>query len=163
MHNTYTLDVHYKLKCIINKYSACLISLPLKIWRPKVTSKYKTPDYSDDIDDSIFDYVDIGNCVFHPYLSWEDAKRNDLIEFNNYRDMAELENNLKIGKNIDDPTRDDNIQIIQKYWDFFCKEGARRNILGYEFGIDTGDSQSVCCKKPAYGPYKSKIIMEIYL
>ena len=67
---------------------------------------------------------------------------------------------MKICKNVDDPTRDDIIQIIQKYWDCFCKEGARRTILGYEFGIDTGDSKPVCCKKTTYGPYKSKIIME---
>ena len=67
--------------------------------------------------------------------------------------------NLKIGKNIDDPNRNDIIQIIQKYWDCFCKEGARRIILGYEFSIDTGDSKPVFCEKPAYGLYESKIFM----
>ena len=51
------------------------------------------------------------------------------------------------------------IQIIHKHWDCFCKEGSRRTILGYEFGIDTGDSKPVFCKKPAYGPCESKIIM----
>ena len=66
--------------------------------------------------------------------------------------MAELDKNLKIGRNVDDPTKDDIIQIIQKYWDCFCKEGASRKKLGYKFGIDTGDSKPVCCKKPAYGP-----------
>ena len=74
--------------------------------------------------------------------------------------MAELEKNMKIGKNIDDPTRNNIIQIIQKYWDWFCKEGARRKKLSYEFGIDTSNSTPVLCKKPAYGPYESKIIME---
>ena len=59
---------------------------------------------------------------------------------------------MKIGKNVDDTTRDDIIQIIQKYLDCFWKEGASRTFLGYEFGIDTGDSKPVCCKKPAYGP-----------
>ena len=54
-------------------------------------------------------------------------------------DMSELEKNMKIGKNVDDPNSDDIIKIIQKYWDCFCKEGARRKHLGYEFGIDTGD------------------------
>ena len=73
------VDVSYKLKCIINKSSVCLISLPPKIWQPKVTSKYKTPDYANDIDDGIFDYAAFGNCVFCPDLSWEYAKRNDLI------------------------------------------------------------------------------------
>ena len=52
------------------------------------------------------------NCVFCPNISWEDAKQNDLIKFINDSDAAELEKNLNIGKNIDDPTRDDIIQII---------------------------------------------------
>ena len=49
--------------------------------------------------------------------------------------------------------------IVNKYWDSFCKEGAKRTILGYEFPIDTGNTKSVCCRKPQYGPYESKIIM----
>ena len=55
-----------KLKCIIKKSSVCLIILPPKIWRPKFTSKYKTPDYANDIDDGIFDHVAFGNFVFSP-------------------------------------------------------------------------------------------------
>ena len=149
-----------KLKWIINKFSVLLISLQSKIWQPKFTSKYKTPDYADDIDDGIFDYADFGSCIFCPDLSWEDAKRNDLIEFINDCDTSELEKNMKIGKNVDDLSSNNIIQIIQKYWDCFIKEGAHWTILGYEFGINTGDSKRVCCKKPAYGSYESKIIME---
>ena len=67
---------------------------------------------------------------------------------------------MKIGKNVDEPTRDDIIHIIQKYWDCFCKEGARTTILGYEFVIYTSDSKPLCCKKPECGPYESKIIMD---
>ena len=33
--------------------------------------------------------------------------------------------NVNINKNVDDPTRADIIQIIQKYWDWFFEEGAR--------------------------------------
>ena len=68
--------------------------------------------------------------------------------------------NLKISKNVDDLTRNDIIQFFQKYWDCFCKKGARQTILGHEFGIDTGDSKPLCCKKPAYNAYESKIIMD---
>ena len=50
--------------------------------------------------------------------------------------------------------------IIIKFWDSFCEEGARRTILGYEFAVDTGDAKPVCCKKPNYGPYESEIIMK---
>ena len=154
------VDVSYKLKCIINKSSVCFISLSPKIWQPKVTQKYKTPDYADDSGDSIFDYAAFGNCAFRPDLSWEDAKHNDLIEFINDSDTTKLEKNMNIGKTVDDPTSKNIIQIIQKHWDCFCKEGARRIILVFEFGVDTGDSKPVCCKKPAYGPYESKIIMD---
>ena len=82
------LDVLYKLKCFIKKSGVCLISLPPKIWQPKVTSKYKTTDYADDIDDGIFDYADFGNCVFRSYLSLEYSQQNDLIGFINDRDTA---------------------------------------------------------------------------
>ena len=40
------------------------------------------------------------------------------------------------------------------------KEGCKRPIIGYKFGIDTGTAKPVCCKKPTYGFYESKIIME---
>ena len=82
----------------------------------------------------------LDNCVFCPDLSCKDAERNYLINFINDCDTSELEKILKIGKNVDDPTRNNIIQIIQKYWDCFCKEGACQTILGCEFGKDTGDS-----------------------
>ena len=50
--------------------------------------------------------------------------------------------------------------MVKKYWDSFCKKGARRHILNYEFSIDTGTAKPVCCKKSRYGPHESKIIME---
>ena len=31
---------------------------------------------------------------------------------------------------------------------------------GFEFGIDTGTHTPVCCKKPHYGPHKTKIIVK---
>ena len=68
-----------------------MISLPPTIWQPKVKSKYKIPDYADDVDDGIFDYADFGHCIFLPYLSWEDAKSNDFIEFINDSHKSELE------------------------------------------------------------------------
>ena len=129
------LDVPYKLKCLINKSSVFLTSLPPKIWRPKLTSKHKTPYYANDIDDGIFYCADFGNCVFLSDLSWEDSKLNYLIEFFNYCVTAELEKNLNIGNNVDDPTRDNIIQMIEKCWDRFCKEVACRTILGYEISI----------------------------
>ena len=59
----------------------------------------------------------LANYVFRPDLSWEDSKQNDQIEFINDSDTAKSEKNMKIGKTVDDPTRDDIIQFIQKRWD----------------------------------------------
>ena len=42
---------------------------------------------------------------------------------------------------------------------FFFKDGARQTILGYEFAIDTGKYNPVCCKKPSYGTHEYNIIM----
>ena len=47
-----------------------------------------------------------------------------------------------------------------KYWDCFSKESAKHTILGYEFYIDTRNTKPVFCRKPQYGPYKYKIILE---
>ena len=54
------------------------------------------------------------------------------------------------------------ILIVNKYWDYFCKEGVKRTIMGYKLSIDTGNAGPVCCKKSQFGPYESKIIMENY-
>ena len=44
--------------------------------------------------------------------------------------------------------------------DCFCKRGARRTILDYEFAIDTGASSPVCYRRPTYGPHEKSIIMD---
>ena len=50
--------------------------------------------------------------------------------------------------------------MIKTYLDYFCKYRARRMILRYEFAIYTSNSKPIFYKKPAYGPYKYKIIMD---
>ena len=45
--------------------------------------------------------------------------------------------------NIASQHKDALIFAIKKYWDIFCKEGARRTILDYEFSIDTTVSKPV--------------------
>ena len=60
-HRHSTMDVPYKFKRVINKYSVYLISLPPNVCQPKFTSKYKIPDYANDIDVGIFYYVVSGN------------------------------------------------------------------------------------------------------
>ena len=49
---------------------------------------------------------------------------------------------------------------MKKYLDCFYKRGTRRPILNYEFSIDMGSAKLVCCIKPRYGLYESKIIIQ---
>ena len=138
-----------------------MIEVPAKIWRPKVVSKYTTPEYYSDDLDSILDYAQYGNCVYKNNLVWADnSDRTDIIKYNDKEHWAELKKDLRMDESIDDATQSSIIKIIQQFWDCFIKIGAKRTILGYEFGIDTGGSKPVCCKKPSYGPYESKVIME---
>ena len=73
---------------------------------------------------------------------------------------SELKKDLRFDDSVDSKIRSEVTDIIKEYWDCFIKEGAKRPILGYEFGIDTGGAKPACCRKPSYGPYESKIIME---
>ena len=61
---------------------------------------------------------------------------------------------------MDKETRAAVTSIITEFWDCFVKEGAKHTILGYEFEIDTHGFKLVCCQKPLYDPYESKVIME---
>ena len=91
--------------------------------------------------------------------------RNDIIYFGGKDggmkelDGKELDANLKIGPSASPEQRQQIIGIIKKHWDCFCKRGAKRTILGFEFGIDTGASPPVSCKIRQYGPHESKIMM----
>ena len=80
--------------------------------------------------------------------------------FNKDDDIAELMEGLNIGSMVGSSIQDWIIEIIKTEWDYFCKDGAQRKILGYKFALDTGDSRPVWCNKPAYGPYKSNIIFD---
>ena len=138
-----------------------MIEVPPKIWRPKMISQYTTPeDYGDEVD-GILDYSQYGKCVYRNKMTWNnDIKRNDIILYNCTLHGAELDKDLKFDESIDEATKQQIITIVKKYWDCFVKEGAKRPILSYEFGIDTGGAKPVCCRKPSYGPYESKVIME---
>ena len=86
--------------------------------------------------------------------------RKDIIVFNEADHAAELARDLKFDATVDKETRNSVTSIVKEFQDCFIKEGAKRTILGYEFGIDTGGVQPVCCRKLSNGPYESKVIME---
>ena len=110
-------------------------------------SQYTTPeDYGDEVD-GILDYSQYGKCVYRNKMTWNnDIKRDDIILYNCTLHGAELDKDLKFDESIDEATKQQIITIVKKYWDCFVKEGAKRPILSYEFGIDTGGAKPVCCR-----------------
>ena len=138
-----------------------MIEVPQKIWRPRVISKYTTPEFDDDNTDDILDYGQYGKCVYKRKVEWFDnLNRQDIIIYDDAKHASELEKDLKFDDSVPLEIRSKVTEIIKEYWDCFIKEGAKRPILSYEFGIDTGGAKPVYCRKPTYGPYESKIIME---
>ena len=83
----------------------------------------------------------------------------DRILFDEMEHAKELDKDLKLSPSICDQSKQGVVAVIKKYWDCFVTVGAKRTILGYEFGIDTSGAKPVCCRKPSYGPYESKVIM----
>ena len=138
-----------------------MIEVQAKIWRPKVVNEYTTPNLDDNDIDDIFYYGQYSKCVYKPNLDWsDDSARMDIITYYEAIHAAELTKDLKFDDFVDTITCATITDIITKYWDCFIKEGANRTILGYEFGVDTGGSKSIWCRKPSYGPYESMVIME---
>ena len=138
-----------------------MIETPPKIWRPKVVNKYIPLQYSNDIDDGVFECPEYGNTVYRPKsAAVEVSPREDLIYFNEDEDIEELMKGLKIGANVNDATKTEIINIIKEFWDCFAKKGAKRTILGYEFSIDTGAATPVSARNRQYGPHESIIMME---
>ena len=122
---------------------------------------YTPTDKSNDISVGVFEFKQYGNTMFRPKINWVDHNREDVIQYNEGIHKAELEKYIRISQNASIAHKQTVLGIVKKYWDCFCKEGARRPIIDYEFTIDTGTSKPVCCRKPRYGPYESKIILEL--
>ena len=150
--------VHHKSKQhTTNRGSIHVIKVPPKFWRPTQVNKYVSLDYADDVNKGIFDFKHYGKTVFRLNTKWKDRGRDDIIMYNKSAHEEEMNKGLRIGKSVDATTKDALIGLVTTNWDCFCKEGACRPIIGYEFAIDTGSSKLVCCKKPNYGPYESEI------
>ena len=94
-----------------------MIQLPPKIWRPKPENKYIPIDYSDDVDEGVFDFSHHGKVVYRPKVKWSDKLKNYIILFGQAEDTAELTINLNTGENVKADYKDDIINIIQDYWD----------------------------------------------
>ena len=133
-----------------------MIIIPPKVWRPKVISRYIPVNDLSDIDEGISDYKQYEKAVFRPISQWKDIERHDMVSYNENEHRAELETNIRIGKDAINDHKSVIIGIVKKYWDFF-KKGARRPILNYESSIDTGITKPVCCKNLAMDHMSQKL------
>ena len=83
-----------------------------------------------------------------------------MIIFNEKDHLDELEKDQKFDEDINPKTKEAIKKVIKDFWDYFVAAGAKHTILGYEFGIDISGTKPVCCRKPLYGPYESKVILQ---
>ena len=138
-----------------------IITVPLKIWRPKPVDRFiPLPPYSD-IDDDL--------CLSSAYSlairrtkekSPPPSTRDDFILWDKNIHFSHLQNHLHLRDDMDITVRDAILSVVKKNWDAFDKQGVSRSILGNEFGVDTGASPPVCCQLPRYGIHESKIMTE---
>ena len=76
------------------------------------------------------------------------------------RDTPEFKKHIRIGAHVAMATRGQIEMMVRKYWYMFYRAGVSKTVLGFEFAVDMGGSQRVCCCKPSYGLHESKIILE---
>ena len=83
--------------------------------------------------------------------------RSDLITFDPNRHSEELRQELQFRDcpGVWQPVIN---TIVRMYWDVFSPEGLQNPIRGFQFSIDTGTREPVCCKPPRYGPHEARII-----
>jgi hypothetical protein len=127
-----------------------MIDVPSKIWRPKPENKYVPLDYSDDIDDEILVFTQYGNSVRRKPVTLASTRTNRHF-WDADRDNPEFRKHFRLGATVNCATRGKIEMMVQKYWDVFHEAGVRLPVLGFEFTVDTGGSQPVCCRKPNYG------------
>ena len=135
--------------CATALSQSLMIDVPSKIWRPKPANRCVPLNYGDDVDD---DFRRVPAAV--------ESDRTDIHFWDAARDRPEHNKHIKMGDHVALATRGKIEMMIQKHWDVFCEAGVSKTVLGFEFTIDTGSSQPVCCKKPSHRPHESKIILE---
>lgn len=133
---------------VSNTISIHVIDIPKKVWSPKIKS----------VDEGYFLFERFGKAVFRA-TKWEPGLRNDVIKFDPIKHNKDFES-LNIDKSTLDEVKKMLLIICEAFWNCFANERVIRTILGFEFGIDTGNHTPVCCRKPVYEPYESKVIMQ---
>ena len=155
-HSRPTLPLH-----IPTQVNCHTIEVPPKLWRPKPKDRYQPDDINLDLDDGILLFTRHGNANPHPTPVFRHLPaRDDIRLWDDTVDSHEFEKNFRLGSTVDLETKGQLTMLIQRHWDAFYEAGVVHCVLGYEFTLDTGKSQPVCCPQPNYGPHESKIIMQ---
>ena len=131
------------------------IRVERKPYRTPLPSKYKEPELPDVLEDSDWIYRDFGKSLAKQRE--ELPPRDDIIEFNEERDLAELMQNIKLD-GCPEELKPKVIETVKDFWDVFATEGLRKHIRGHEFHVDTANVAPVDCGPPRYGPQESRII-----
>ena len=128
-------------------------------WRPQVKNIYEEPE------------VEVAEMENLDWLFRDQGKvtlkttgmlppREDITNFDHKAHGDELDKNLQ-WRDCPDEFRPLFMAVILKYWDAFHKGNMSKHIRGYEFSIDIGTNQPVCCKQPRYGPHEAAVINEL--
>ena len=135
------------------------IRMPPKVYRPAIPSTYVEPAGLPDPAEGL-------ECLYQPrgQSLWKRKDppdpRSDIIKFDDNIHQRELEKNLNwTGCRADH--RLAVLPVIREYWDVFAEEGLRNPILGFQFVVDTGEAQPVCCRIPRYGMHEAPVIRKI--
>jgi hypothetical protein len=136
-----------------------MIDVRSKIWRPRPEIKYVPLDYGNNINEGILVFTKYGNSVRRKPVALA-TTRTDIHFWDTDHDNPEFCKHFRLGATVDFKTRAKIEMMVQKYWDVFHEAGVRLLVLGFDFTIDTGGSQPVCCRKPNYGPHESDIIVK---
>jgi hypothetical protein len=83
--------------------------------------------------------------------------RQDLIHYSKDLHQKELEGSIQ-WRDCPDEHRSTIRTIIEAFWDVFDPDGMQRPVRGFEFNIDTGQMQPICCREPTYGHHEKRVI-----
>ena len=121
-----------------------VITVPPKIWRPKMKDKFIPLPPHPDVDEDLYLSPSCGLAIrrtkpHQPKIT----NRDDLLLWNECLHVPQLTKHLHLSNNIDPEVQDTIFQVIKDNWDAFDEHGVNRPVLEYEFCIDTGASPPV--------------------
>ncbi len=132
------------------------VQVPKRVWRPQMKSAYVEQEFDLDPSSSL-DWIYEGRGKAIAKEKQKLAPREDIIQFDELQHGEELAKELQLQDCLS--TGHPVIKsIVQLYWDVFASEGLQNPIRGFQFSIDTGEREPVCCKPPRYGPHEARII-----